>query len=280
MKKIIYKIINALFLPLYGKKQTQSLFWAIYNIGIQGLNLRNCESKKNGELFFIQEIYRFYKDNNQSPIIFDVGANIGNYAELVTNTFTDVDYTLYCFEPLPKAFEVLETKFNNHHTIFTKNYAISNSSEKKKLFFSSDCAETASMYRKSSPFYKQEYGYSIDMESHTLKEIFETEHISNINFLKIDVEGSEFDIIAGNFNEIKHCDFIQFEFGQGNIYSKTFFNDFFTVLQEHFILYRLLRNGLEKMNNYLEDYEIFIVGNYIAIHKEIQKNVKIKGTHL
>lgn len=63
-------------------------------------------------------------------------------------------------------------------------------------------------------------------------------------------------------------DFIQFEFGGCNIYSKTFFQDFYYLLKEKYKLYRILENGLFKLPDYQEIQEIFITINYLSIKKQ------------
>ena len=65
----------------------------------------------------------------------------------------------------------------------------------------------------------------------------------------------------------KRIDAIQFEFGGCNIDSRTFFQDFFYLLKDHYKIYRVLKDGLLEMPIYKETYEIFITINYLAIKK-------------
>ena len=68
---------------------------------------------------------------------------------------------------------------------------------------------------------------------------------NDIDLLKIDTEGNEFNVLKGakklfEFNKIKA---IHFEFNQMNIVSKSSFKDFWDLLNENFIFYRILPRG-------------------------------------
>jgi hypothetical protein len=62
-------------------------------------------------------------------------------------------------------------------------------------------------------------------------------------------------------------DWIQFEFGRCNIDSRTYLRDFFGLLNSHYVIYRLLRNGFRPIRHYHETYEIFTTTNFIAIRR-------------
>ena len=65
----------------------------------------------------------------------------------------------------------------------------------------------------------------------------------------------------------KKINFIQFEFGGCNIDSRTYFQDFFYLLNDNYTIYRDLKNGLFEMPVYKETYEIFITINFLAVAK-------------
>ncbi|MBK8352977.1 MAG: FkbM family methyltransferase [Saprospirales bacterium] len=91
-------------------------------------------------------------------------------------------------------------------------------------------------------------------------------NISEITFLKIDVEGNELSVLNGakkllSENKIKY---IQFEFGGCNIDSRTYFKDFYDLLNEKYKVYRILRDGLFHIEKYSENLEIFVTSNFFA----------------
>jgi hypothetical protein len=77
--------------------------------------------------------------------------------------------------------------------------------------------------------------------------------------------------LASNFIENNLIDFIQFEFGAGNHFSKTFFMDFYKLLSKNYNLFRLVNDGLIEITHYNSDLEMQIVTNYVAINKQCSK---------
>ena len=64
-------------------------------------------------------------------------------------------------------------------------------------------------------------------------------------------------------------DFIQFEFGGCNIDSRTFFQDFWYLLHDKYYFYRIVRNGLVKIEAYNERLEIFKNVNFLLQRKSM-----------
>lgn len=62
-------------------------------------------------------------------------------------------------------------------------------------------------------------------------------------------------------------DFIQFEFGGCNIDSRTYFQNFYYLLNTKYQIYRILKNGLYSIKKYRETQEIFVTTNYLAQRK-------------
>ncbi len=64
--------------------------------------------------------------------------------------------------------------------------------------------------------------------------------------------------------EEKKIRFIQFEFGPCNIDSRTYFRDFYDLLNENYSLYRIAANGLRAITRYTTDCEVFATSNFLA----------------
>lgn len=65
-------------------------------MGLKGMGILNYQSSYlSGEKHFINKLKRI-KGNK---IIFDVGANVGNYSKLILRNINDV--SIYAFEPIP-----------------------------------------------------------------------------------------------------------------------------------------------------------------------------------
>jgi hypothetical protein len=93
-----------------------------------------------------------------------------------------------------------------------------------------------------------------------------------VDFMKIDVEGHELAVLNGAIKSLKGrlIKALSFEFGSGNLNSRTFFHDFWDMLTPlGFHIFRILPSSrLMPINKYSEDCEYFRgATNYIAILK-------------
>ena len=96
-----------------------------------------------------------------------------------------------------------------------------------------------------------------------------------IDFLSIDLEGHEYDVLIGSKNmlESKKIGIIQYEFGGCNIDSRTYFQDFWYLLNNNYYIYRLLKNGLKKIRQYEEEQERFLTSTFLSVLKNCKKNM-------
>jgi hypothetical protein len=94
-------------------------------------------------------------------------------------------------------------------------------------------------------------------------------NIKIIDFVKIDTEGSEFDILKGMKEVIKNIKIIQFEFGTAQIDARNYFINFFIFFKKNnFDIYRITP-GIPRKVNYSYFDEVFSTNNYIAINKRL-----------
>jgi hypothetical protein len=100
----------------------------------------------------------------------------------------------------------------------------------------------------------------------TLDEFCRQRSIERIDFLKLDVEGSEYRVLMGarRLLESRAIKFIQFEFGGANIDARTYFRDFYNLLSPTYTIYLILKDGLRPVTRYLERSEVFLTTNYLA----------------
>jgi hypothetical protein len=95
MKKLLAIFINCLSFVL-GRKNVERIL--IYNaktikanLYLHGLiqigALNGFNQDNNGEHFFIEKVLVALFATHQQPVIFDIGANVGNYTLALTNQF-------------------------------------------------------------------------------------------------------------------------------------------------------------------------------------------------
>jgi len=244
------------FQPLLEKLH-RSLLRAM-GIGIGG------ETETSGERLVLRHVQAKLR-SVAKPILFDVGANVGNYTKLLSGTFSDAD--LFAFEPSPETFRVLRERCPSF--VKTFNFALGDRKESTVLYTNKNNRTLASMYNRKLQG-KHEFNETEKIEVDTIDAFCAEKKIARIDLLKLDAEGNELKCLRGaeRMLETNKVRFIQFEFGGCDIDSRTFFKDFYNLLKDKYILYRILQHGLYEIKNYSETYELFITANYLAERKQ------------
>lgn len=265
------KILMLLLAPTFGSKRFIRFYTILKNISFLGLNYRGTDITNDGELFFIKTIRQFYKDQNEKIILFDVGANVGNYARVLDKEFAGVKRMIFSFEPFSSAFKKLE-QLSGVIPDFNPVYlGLGDKTEKINFLSSTEFSEVGGLYNKDF----SKYNFSLDLNEvvqfETIHAFCKQQGINKIHFLKIDVEGHDYFVLKGASDLLanRQIDFIQFEFGAANYLSKTYLYDFFQLLSPNYRFYRLLKNGFEEISVYNTDIEIHIQSNFIAISKDV-----------
>lgn len=253
------KLFDRIFGIIYGKKFLQKFYWKIYHFALKGLNFNIVGSGERKVLSLVKT-----KISN-SPILFDVGANVGNYTKDLLEYFPNGE--IHSFEPIPNTFNKLksiELKKGKLNPL-----GLGNKSEKIKMFYYPDAPTFSSQSEVTNQNYKNE---EIEVEFISLDEYCFENKINKIDFIKIDVEGFEMNVFEGakNYLQQNKIHIIQFEFGSQQVYSKNFFLDFFNLLNQNYQLFRILKDGLEEIKTYDIKHEIFRYANYLAVNKNFK----------
>lgn len=195
------------------------------------------------------------------PVLFDVGANVGNYSKLLTETFSDAD--ILAFEPSPETFRTLRERCSS--SVKTFNRALGDRAEVTLLYTNKNNPTIASMYKRNLQG-KHTLDETEKIEVDTIDNFCAKNGVAHIDLLKLDVEGNELRCLhgAGRMLRENNIRFIQFEFGGCDIDSRTFFRDFYDLLKEKYTLYKIMQHGLYEIKKYSETYELFITANYLA----------------
>jgi FkbM family methyltransferase len=83
-----------------------------------------------GKIFQGEYDIPYYK---KSPIILDIGANIGGFSLWANRRWKDS--TIFCYEPVKNTYKLLEENTKNIDKIKCYNYAIGNIEEEKFIFY-------------------------------------------------------------------------------------------------------------------------------------------------
>ena len=255
------------------------IFEIVYKLSLRG---RNIGMPKNhllsGEKYALEFVKKHFESRKEDIVIFDVGANIGEYSKTVLSIFEN-NSKIYAFEPCKKTFEILTENLAYSKKANLYNLGFSDKKENVKLFFNKNKNSLSSVYDRNLShlgFKLEDYEF-VDLLS--IDDFCSNNFIAKIHFLKLDVEGHELKVLNGarNLVENGNIEIIQFEFGGCNIDSRTYFQDFYYYLHLNFKIYRILKDGLYEIDKYSESNEVFIQTNYLAIKNKartLKKNFR------
>ncbi|WP_291726246.1 FkbM family methyltransferase, partial [Bernardetia sp.] len=100
---MLYKIAN-FYAALFANKVFYKWNKLLFHCALRGLGIHNSHTRKrSGEEHFLRSILN--QKSNHNLVVFDVGANVGNYSSYIKNINSNT--TIYAFEPHPKTFQRL-----------------------------------------------------------------------------------------------------------------------------------------------------------------------------
>ena len=137
-------------------------------------------------VWLIEEYKKENFEIKPNDVVIDVGAHIGLFTIYASQFCTNGK--IYSFEPVTENYQLLldNIKLNNLNYVTSFNQAISNSNDSIELFLNND-ESGHSMFSKSSK--------SVKIDSISLQTFFDDNKIEHCNFLKLDCEGAEYEII-------------------------------------------------------------------------------------
>jgi FkbM family methyltransferase len=242
-----------------GKKLGQSLFRFLFLFSLKGMNFGGgSDYQESGEAWVLKYIAK--QTPVGSMVVFDVGGNVGNYAIQVAKILPLAK--IYSFEPAKKTFESLQNNIQHYTNIAPYNLALGNQIGKAVLYSHVHESGLASVYDRVGLDLNNREAIQIN----TIDNFCEEHHLTQIDFLKLDIEGNEYQALEGASKMLKgnKIKFIQFEFGGTDIDARVFFRDFYNLLSPQYKIFRILKNGLYPILAYKETDEIFITTNYFA----------------
>ncbi len=251
-----------------GRRSLQPFWERLYQLSLTGLNIgTGSRPGESGELWVLDQLKRSLPDTRPA-VIFDIGANVGDYAAEVLTRFKQLE--LYCFEPSAKTFEMLSRNLARDPRSKLFNIGLGAIEEIADLYSDAETSGLASVHNRRLEHLNIQFRPVERVSIRTLDSFCREQAIRHIDLAKLDVEGHELKVIQGGqqFIASKSIDFVQFEFGGTNIDSRTFFRDFYYLLEPHYRIYRILKDGLAPVRGYSERCEIFMLANFLCVSKE------------
>ena len=204
------------------------------------------------DYFHKKKIFKFLKRNNISnlDILLDVGAHKG---ESIISFGKNLNIKkIYSFEASQISFKILSKKIKDikfkfpEMKIIIENIALGSSDKKIKIkHFNESSSSTINKINIDSNYFKKKkkflYGSKVSkyykefkVKQITLDNYLELKGINKVDFIKIDTEGYEFEILNGLKKNIKHVNVILFEHHYHDMIKKNYnFSDIHMFLKEN-----------------------------------------------
>ena len=234
-----------------------------------------CEGKFSGEHHFIKLISKY-----NLRLVLDIGANIGSYTKHI---LYETKSKVISFEPQEKCMEGLnELKENFGDRLEIINKAVSNISGKMEIYYGEEGSELASL---SKDVNLVNYVGESNVNFKIVDTISIDDFIANYNiasekidFIKIDVEGFEKEVLLGMLNLLESTPpkFIQIEFNHHHLFRGHTIYDLGKILKDY-VSYQLLpaKHGLVKRDLSDRLSNIFMYSNFVFIRKDLESTFDI-----
>lgn len=149
--------------------------------------------KQKQDAFEISLIKKYTKQNDT---VLDIGANIGFYAELLSNV-VGVNGKVHCFEPDATNFNYLKKRCINLKNVSVNNKAVSDKTGVLKIYTSKQLNVDHRTYK------PDDYDQEIDIDAIAIDDYLNGQVV---NFIKMDIQGFEMSAVKGMHKTLESHD--------------------------------------------------------------------------
>jgi FkbM family methyltransferase len=253
--------LQAVLQFLHGAPREIALYRVCHTYACHFDGENNLDSYTNGEYRVLLSLIP------DCRIVFDVGANRGDWSETVTTINPTLE--VHAFEPSRTTFAELSAKRLARVTL--NNVGLGAVAEQRELYAFGADSELCSLYPRAG--LEDDYGIETPTSGEpvtisTVDAYCATAGIDAIDFLKIDTEGHDLQVLRGAAGMIgrKAVRYIQFEYGAANIDSRDLLKDFFTFFDgTGYSLHKIHPDGYSHYPRYNHRVENFQYQNWLAV---------------
>lgn len=226
----------------------------------------NSDPVTNGEYRFLE------KNSDQFNVVFDVGANVGEWS---TNFLRyNKNASMHCFEPVPETFEKLKSR-RFPEKVVLNNFGLGSKKEQVPIYIFDESDALNSLFQRKG-LEKQgiktpEQKKMIQIE--TMDDYIAQKGIERIDLVKLDVEGYEYEVFLGMQQTLKQglVKAIQFEYGGCNIDAKVLLKDIFEFFDgTPYRFFKILPKKLMSYPKYTQLLENFCYQNWILAREDVE----------
>jgi FkbM family methyltransferase len=202
--------------------------------------------------------------DTEEPIVFDVGGNLGDWAQEFRARKSGGK--IYIFEPQKTCQEkILEKGIRDSELICS---AVGKEKAELVLYSSHETDGSASLHERNDSFFEESEYKEHKVEVISLDDFVFQRKIEQIDYIKFDIEGHELFALEGLQKTLAagKVKAFSFEFGSGNLNSRSNFRDFWNLLHKNYRIFIITPSGrLEEIDSYYEDLEFYRgVSNFVA----------------
>ena len=199
------RVVTALAFPVFyllNRPSLQFLADIAYDFA---LRMNGCAigfAGQHGLSYAEERFLEHHLARLNNAVLFDIGANHGSYTRLLNRLAPDAQ--IHAFEPHPKTFASLQQRAHLPGVTLV-NEAVSDTAGTMQLFdfAESDGSTQASLARASVEMFDPQTT-SHTVQTTTLDTYMADHNITKIDFLKIDTEGFDINVLRGAQRALQH----------------------------------------------------------------------------
>jgi len=178
------KLFLALRAAAQAQEDVRSL--AVYSREAVGRHIISYGFYELGQLHELLNIFNELKINTQSGTMIDIGANVGNHSVFLSKFFRQI----IAIEPHPRNFLLLQANSMLAENIIPINTALGSAIGSANLSYSEDNMGAGSIANNIGL-------KSVTVPVNTLDNEIQLHDVQSIEFMKLDVEGFEYEVLKG-----------------------------------------------------------------------------------
>lgn len=215
----------------------------------------------NGEMRVTQHNIR------KCNVVFDIGANIGQWTKIALSINNNLN--IHCFEPSKDTFEKLLGN-NFPPNVICNNFGLSSAKKEQFLYIYKEGGGLNSLYKREGLYdrYERFPQKKEKIQLDTLENYCYDKNINKIDFMKIDAEGYEFEILKGGKTLFHNSqvNMIQFDYGGCFIDAYMFLKDIFDLFKDlDYNFYKIYPKSIKLVRKYHQKFENFQYQNWLII---------------